>query len=84
MSKKLFAGLAAVIFSFGFYFGYSMNEDYGLNPVIRVRLDGKVAAFARTGAEYGKVVMMNDVPDPGAYLAFPLYADRNNVDRLLQ
>ena len=72
------------LFALGWYFGYSMQEDYALPKVISIRRDGNLIAYAKANIEESKVVNLPNVEDPGAYLAFPLYADKNHADRLLQ
>ena len=67
----------------GWYFGYEFSEDYELPEVINIRRDGKSLAYARTGQEYAKIVTMNDIKDPGVYLAFPLFSDSHNIQRLV-
>lgn len=83
MSKKIIIGVAIIIFGMGWYFGYEMQEDYKLPEKILIKRDGMLKAYALTGREYAKIVQMNDIKDPGVYVAFPLYGDKNSVDRLV-
>lgn len=50
---------------------------------VMIKREGKPLAYALTSMDYAKIVNMTDVPDPGVYLAFPIYGDRNSVDRML-
>lgn len=83
MSKKIIIVAAIFLFGTGWYFGYEMQTDYRLPNTLMIRRDGKPEAFALTGTENAKIVTMNDIEDPGVYLAFPVYADKRNIDRLV-
>lgn len=83
VNKKIIIGAAILIFITGWYFGYEMQEDYKLPNKIFIKRDGKLKAFALTGTSNAKIITMKNIENPGVYVAFPLYADKNSIDRFL-
>ena len=46
--------------------------------------EGDKAAFARTGQDFAKIINAPDIDDPGAYLAFPIFAKHGNMREIVK
>lgn len=83
MSKKIWIAAAILIFAMGWYVGFSITESE-FPKYLMIRREGKPLAYAFSSPEHAKIVTMKDLKDnPGVYLAFPVYADKSNIDRLV-
>lgn len=81
--KKLIIFFGVVIFLVGWFIGYSISEAE-FPQYMLIRRHGKPEVIAYTSPELAKIVTMTDVPDPGVYIAFPIYSDHEGVARIIQ
>ena len=82
MNKKIMIAVGFISFVMGWYFESTFSES-DWPEYLMIRRDGKPLAYAFSSPEHARIVNMPDVPDPGVYIAFPIYSDRNKIDRMV-
>ena len=82
LTKRLVAIIFTYLLAFGAGFCLSLELDKRQMPgAIWIEHEGETKGYADLAVKTSKIVNITDSSNPGAYLAFPIYAEHGEISK---